>query len=79
MSQSFGFAGRRRRHMATAVNLNLTPMIDMLVIILVFLIKSYSASPSYLTPTQGITLSNTKSQAEHPTKPLLSLVKMELF
>ncbi len=75
MSQSFGFAGRRRRHMATAVNLNLTPMIDMLVILLVFLIKSYSASPSYLTPTQGITLSNTKSQDGAPDKAALIIGK----
>jgi biopolymer transport protein ExbD len=42
--------------------LNLTPMIDMLVILLVFLIKNYSTDPAFLTPTQGIDLAKTESE-----------------
>lgn len=42
--------------------LNLTPMIDMLTILLVFLIKSYSVTPYYLAPSQGINLSQTTSE-----------------
>ena len=49
-----------------STSLNLTPMIDMMVIMLVFLIKSYSADPAYLTPTQGIELSSTSSENAAP-------------
>jgi biopolymer transport protein ExbD len=76
MSASFGFAGRRRRAaQASMVNLNLTPMIDMFVILLVFLIKSYSATPTYLTNTQGITLADTQSEDGAPDKAALIVGK----
>lgn len=55
--------------------LNLTPMIDMMTIILVFLIKSFSVSPAYLTPTQDIKLSVTSSENEAPDRAVLIIGK----
>ncbi len=51
--------------------LNLTPMIDLLTILLVFLIKSYSVNPYFLTPTQNIKLANTVSETVAPDKAVL--------
>lgn len=63
--------GRKSRHQTVSASLNLTPMIDMMTILLVFLIKNYSTDPSYLTNTQGIELSRTTSDAGAPDKPVL--------
>lgn len=69
---AFGF-GHRNRRQVVAASLNLTPMIDMMTILLVFLIKSYSADPSYLTNTQSIALSRTTSSEVAPDKPVLMI------
>lgn len=66
--------GKKRREVAAA-GLNLTPMIDMMTILLVFLIKNYSTDPSYLTNTQGIELSQTTSEVGAPDKPVLIIGK----
>jgi len=68
---TFGFAGKSKRSFSGGAELNLTPMIDMFVILIVFLIKSYSTSPTYLTPTQDIELSQTESEEGAPDKPAL--------
>jgi len=60
---------------STHASLNLTPMIDMLTIMLVFLIKSYSVDPAFLTPTQGISLSETTSETAAPDKAVLIIGK----
>jgi biopolymer transport protein ExbD len=70
----FGMGKKRRREMASA-SLNLTPMIDMMTILLVFLIKNYSTDPSFLTNTQGIELSQTTSDTGAPDKPVLIIGK----
>ena len=57
------------------VGLNLTPMVDLLTIILVFLIKSYSTTPQYLTPTQDIQLTKTPSDIAAPDAPVLIVGK----
>ncbi|HVJ64533.1 MAG TPA: biopolymer transporter ExbD [Bdellovibrionota bacterium] len=69
----FGF-GKKRQQTASA-SLNLTPMIDMMTILLVFLIKNYSTDPSYLTNTQSIELSRTTSETSAPDKPVLIIGK----
>ncbi len=71
---SFGF-GKKRRHNSAAATLNLTPMIDMMTILLVFLIKNYSTDPSYLTNTQSIALSQTTSDTGAPDKPVIIIGK----
>jgi len=75
--RKFGFAksGGRAAHMSHGASLNLTPMIDMMTIILVFLIKSYSVSPAYLTPTQEIKLSTTTSENAAPDRAVLIIGK----
>lgn len=62
-------------NMTLKASLNLTPMIDMMTIILVFLIKTYSVSPEYLTPTQGIQLSATTSETAAPDRAVLFVGK----
>ena len=72
-----GFGGRGGSHSAggPAAHLNLTPMVDLLTIILVFLIKTYSVTPAFLTPTQGIALAETQSESEAPDKAVLIVGK----
>ena len=72
-------AGSKRRGCDTGGGLNLTPMIDTFIVILIFLVKSYSTSPSYITPTQGIELSETVSSEGAPNKPSLIVGKDGLF
>jgi biopolymer transport protein ExbD len=67
--------GGRSRKFASSCHLNLTPFIDTLVVLLIFLVMSYSTSPSYLTPTQGIELSKTTSKDGAPDKPALIIGK----
>jgi biopolymer transport protein ExbD len=68
-----GGAGRRAH--GGAASLNLTPMIDMFTILLVFLIKSYSTDPAFLTPTQNIELSKTTSEKIAPNEMVLIIGK----
>lgn len=68
------FGGRNRKPTIHA-ELNLTPMIDTLIVMLIFLVKSYSVTPSYLTPTQSIELSRTSSKDSAPDKPALIIGK----
>jgi biopolymer transport protein ExbD len=68
------FGGRNRKLVPTP-DLNLTPMIDTLIVLLIFLVKSYSVTPEYLTPTQGIELSRTTSKQGAPDKPALIIGK----
>lgn len=68
------FGGRNRKHEIHA-DVNLTPMIDTLIVLLIFLVKSYSVTPAYLTPTQSIELSRTSSTEGAPDKPALIIGK----
>lgn len=78
MGLGFGGGGGSARHAGHA-SLNLTPMIDMLTILLVFLIKSYSVEPAYLNPSQGITLADTTSETVAPDKAVLLIGKDGIF
>ena len=60
---------------STHASLNLTPMIDLLTVVLVFLIKSYSVEPAFLTPTQNIALATTTSEQIAPDKAVLIVGK----
>lgn len=68
------FGGRNRKPEIHA-DVNLTPMIDTLIVLLIFLIKSYSVTPEYLTPTQNIELSRTSSKDSAPDKPAIIIGK----
>ena len=56
---SFGFGGSHIVN--TTPELNLTPMIDVMTIILIFLVKSYSVTPENLQPSRNVKLSVTAS------------------
>ncbi len=53
---------RKRKKVNTAFELQLTSMLDILVIILVFLLKSYSTSTNSFTSVPGIKLPISKTQ-----------------
>jgi biopolymer transport protein ExbD len=76
-SLGFGFSGGSggAKLSSAPASLNLTPMIDMMTIMLVFLIKSYSVDPAFLTPTQDITLAETTSEMAAPDKAVLMIGK----
>jgi biopolymer transport protein ExbD len=61
----------RRRRGKDEVKLNITSMMDMFTIILVFLLKSYSAEGQLVTPAQGLEIPNSKT--ELPGKPSLEI------
>ncbi|PIU00013.1 MAG: hypothetical protein COT74_06585 [Bdellovibrionales bacterium CG10_big_fil_rev_8_21_14_0_10_45_34] len=65
----------RRRGEATFV-LQITAMVDMLMIILVFLIKSYSTNPYEITPTDSLKLPASTSTLE-PEEYLKLVVSKE--
>ena len=61
----------KRKHQKEEASLQITSMADILTIILVFLIKSYSVDPAFLTPTQNISLAMTTSEQAAPDKAVM--------
>ena len=47
---------RRRKRTAGTVKLNITSMIDMFTLMVVFLLKNYSAQGQLVTPAEGLLL-----------------------
>lgn len=66
--RSIRFRRRGRRHSGGG-ELQLTSLMDALVIIVVFLLKSFSISNTPLTMAQGLTLPNSESQEAPPDSP----------
>ena len=54
--------GKRRRGKTKVLDLDITSLLDILVILLVFLLKSYNASDLKLNLLEGIKLPNSKSR-----------------
>ncbi len=54
MGQKRGFARYQDRRGPSAFKIQITSMVDMFVILLVFLLKSYSTSPVNITPKEGL-------------------------
>ncbi|MEZ4239668.1 MAG: biopolymer transporter ExbD [Myxococcota bacterium] len=59
VEEAFGRRHRRRRHRRkipgeSISHLNLTPMMDIMTILLVFLVKSYEAAPENITVTDSL-------------------------
>jgi len=61
----------KRRKRKKDEKLNITSMMDMFTIILVFLLKSYSSEGQLITPAQGLEIPNSKT--ELTTKPSLEI------
>ena len=77
MATTRGILSRRgRRKVNKAFELQLTSMMDILVIIVVFLLKSYNASTNSLTTAQGLLLPTSNSQ-DTPTDTLQVIVTPE--
>ena len=67
--QSIRRRGRKRGN--ATVKLNITSMIDMFTLMVVFLIQNYSAQGQLVTPAQGLRLP--KSTVEKPAKEALNV------
>ncbi len=74
-----GFGNRRGmsrymdRRVASTFKIQITSMVDMFVILLVFLLKSYSTSPVNVTPSDDLKLPVSTS-AKHPVEALKLVV-----
>lgn len=66
---------RQNNKKATFV-LQLTAMVDMFTIMIVFLLKSYSTSAVHITPQQGLKLPNSSSYTE-PVEALKLVVSLD--
>lgn len=70
-----GSFGMKAGHGHGGAHLNLTPMIDMMVVLMIFLVKVYSMEPEYLTKTQDIELAQTLSPVAAPDAPVIMIGK----
>jgi len=77
-SRAFGVRSRVGELQGRA-SLNLTPMVDMLTVLIIFLIKSYSASPAYLNSSQKVELAITASDMAAPDKAVILIGKDGIF
>ena len=64
---------KRRKKMPSTFKIQITSMVDMFVILLVFLIKSYSTSPVNITPSDDIRLPSSIVET-HPVEVLKVMV-----
>lgn len=77
-------AGRRgfRKYMDTrsaAFKIQITSMVDMFVILLVFLLKSYSTSPVQISPNKDLTLPESTAQVDPEDVVKLVVSKNGIF
>jgi len=72
---------RRRRHHVAGANegLNLTAMMDIFTIILVFMIKQYEAAPQNITLSEDLTPPKTTSEAEMVPGVALTISKTSIL
>ena len=70
---------RRQKHGEAIEGLNLTAMMDIMTIILVFLIKQYEASPQSITLSDDLTPPKTTSEAEMVPAVALAISKTALL
>jgi biopolymer transport protein ExbD len=71
MRKKRGFAKFADRRAPSTFKIQVTSMVDMFVILLVFLLKSYSTSPVNITPTDKLTL-----PASSSTKDPVDVLKL---
>lgn len=64
MGRARGLSAHMSRRSAGHFKIQITSMVDMFVILLVFLLKSYSTSPVNITPKEGLRLPESSSSVE---------------
>ncbi|MSQ00526.1 MAG: hypothetical protein EXR71_01375 [Myxococcales bacterium] len=70
---------RHRKHGEAIEGLNLTAMMDIMTIILVFLIKQYESSPQNITLSDDLTPPKTTSEAEMVPAVALTIAKTSIL
>jgi biopolymer transport protein ExbD len=79
MTKKRGFSRFNDRKLPSTFRIQITSMVDMFVILLVFLLKSYSTSPVNINPSDKLTLP-ASSSAKNPVDVLnLSVSKIGIF
>jgi biopolymer transport protein ExbD len=69
---------RRRRRKGMAAALNLTPMVDMFSLLVIFLLQFFSTSPEFLL-MPGVTLPTSATVLEPKRAPVLAITESEVF
>lgn len=64
---------RKRRRIPSSFELNITSLLDVMVIILVFLLKSYTASTLILNPAEGVRLPMSSSPDDPRDSHMLAI------
>jgi biopolymer transport protein ExbD len=64
MTKGRGFARFTERRSPSHFKIQITSMVDMFVILLVFLLKSYSTSPVNITPKEGLNIPLSSSNVD---------------
>jgi len=64
------------RRIPSTFKIQITSMVDMFVILLVFLLKSYSSSPTHITPDKNLTLP-ISSSSKQPVDALKMVVSQD--
>ena len=74
-----GFSSVRRRHRkGMSASLNLTPMVDMFSLLVIFLLQFFSTSPEFLL-MPGVTLPKSVTVLEPKRAPVLAVTDTEIY
>ena len=79
MARTRSIRNKKKRSKSEVVDLDITSLLDILVILLVFLLKSYNSSGVTLTVPSGITLPNSESQSINSAGVVIQVSKDKLY
>lgn len=69
----------RRKEAKEALDIEITSLLDILVILLVFLLKSYSASGTLLSVAKGLEVPRSQSHSPHTTGVIVQISKEKMW
>lgn len=69
----------KRREEKEPLDINITSLLDILVILLVFLIKSYNASGTLLSVAEGLEVPRSNSQSPHTTGVVVQISRDKMW
>lgn len=79
MARNRSIRNRKRRNKAQALDLDITSLLDILVILLIFLIKSYNSSGITMTIPEGIKLPQSKSSSINTAGVIIQVSKDKIW
>ncbi|MCA9743535.1 MAG: biopolymer transporter ExbD [Deferribacteres bacterium] len=78
-TNKFALGSRRSKNRNNQVNLRLTSMIDMFTILLVFLLKSYSAEGQIITVTKDLRLPDSTAETPPISTPIVKVTQQTIL